>query len=227
MKQQENKKYLKYSDNNWFAPWYVIDSLGKSVGTKNIKGHKEIWIAAMYAICRSAQDGSEWWVQFNKDDPPDARIMKKVEETDSLEIIDIECFILSPYDKNESVTQSVKRKLTKNGNPIQYGKNTVVVGFLMRNGIINGLVDSKEINQIEPSCGAVAILTDEMVGKTIRSFIQLFPNYQKIIFDFKAKGKKGEQGPMLYTQRKGTSPLGSDGEMIDVEMFPLSKSHNI
>ena len=51
--------YIKYSDQNWFAPWYVIDTLHQSAGTKNVKGHKELWIAAMYAIVRSSIDDSE------------------------------------------------------------------------------------------------------------------------------------------------------------------------
>jgi hypothetical protein len=217
------RRYIKYSDNNWFAPWYVIDSLRKSVGTKSIKGHKEIWLAAMYAICHSSQDNSKWWVQFSKNDPPDARIMRKIEETDSLEILDVECFELSQFDTHESLMQSIIRKLTRSGAPVQYGKNTVVVGFLMRKGIINGFIDPVEIKQIKPNCGAIAILADEMMGKTTRSFIQLFPDYQKIIFDFKIKGKKETQKAFLCTHRKGTVLPVEDGEIVDVEMFPIPK----
>ncbi len=56
------------------------------------------------------------------------------------------------------------------------------IGFLMRNGIINGLFIPDEIRQIKPNCGSVAILANEMTGETTRSFVQLFPEYQKIIF---------------------------------------------
>lgn len=218
----KNRKYIPFSENNWFAPWYVMDSLKKSVGTKDVQGHTEMWIAAVYAICRSTQDDMEWWVQFDKRNPPDARIMKKVEETDSLEIIDVECFEISQHDKNESVKQSIRRKLIKNGAPRQYGKNTAIVGFTMRPSLIDSHY-AEDIKSLNPGCGSLTLIVDEQKGMTVRSCIQLLPNYQKVDFDFKAKGKKGTQNPLLTTHRKGTPAVAGSGELVDVEMFP--KSH--
>lgn len=214
-----NKKLIMYSENNWFAPWYVIDSLKKSARTKNRQGHTEMWIAAMYAICRSTQDGSTWWVQFDKRNPPDARIMRKIDETDSLEIMDIECFELSEHDKNESLIEAIKRKLTKNNAPRQYGENTAIVGFLRRSLIIDASI-TEHIKNINPNCGSLVLVVDEKIGITTRSCVQLFPNYVKVTFDFKTSGRKDTQNPLMTTQRKGTFPIANKGEIVDVEMFP-------
>ena len=214
-----NRKFIKYSDSNWFAPWYVIDSLKKSAGTKNIQGHTEMWIAAMYAICRSTQDGSIWWVQFDKRNPPDARIMRKIDKTDSLEITDIECFELSTHDKKESLIESIKRKLIKNNAPRQYGKNTAVVGFVRRSSIIDASY-TELIKNLNPNCGSLVLIVDEKNEVTTRSCIQLFPDYMKVTFDFKANGRKDTQNPLMTTRRKGTPPTINEGEIVDVEMFP-------
>lgn len=222
-KNLNERKYIKYSEHNWFAPWYVMDSLEKSVGTRDMQGHKEMWIAAMYAICRSTEDDTEWWVQFDKRNPPDTRIMKKNEKTDSLEIIDVECFELSQYDTHESVMQSIQRKIIKNGAPRQYGKNTAVVGFVRRSLLIDSYY-TEDVKNLNPGCGSLSLIVDEKEGMTMRACIQLFPVYQKIIFDFKTKGRKGKQNPLITTHRKGTLEIVKNGEMVDVEMFPSPKN---
>ncbi len=212
-------KYIKYSDQNWFAPWYVIESFQQSVRTKDIKGHKELWIAAMYAIARSSIDGSEWWVQFNENDPPDARIMKKI-NTDSVEIIDVECFEISPFDNNETLVESVRRKVLKNGVHRQYGKDTVLAGFVRRTSTTH-IAQVDLIKRLNPNCGSISLLIDESIGVTTRTWVQLFPEYQKVIFDFKLSGKKSVQAPYLHLRRKGVLELIPDNETVQVEMFPI------
>jgi hypothetical protein len=211
-------KYIKYSSENWFAPWYVIDSLGSSVGSVNIKGHKELWIAAMYAIARSSIDGSEWWVQFNENDPPDARIMKKL-DSDSIEVIDVECFEISSFNNDETLVESVKRKVLKNGVPRQYGKDTVLAGFVRRTSVAH-LSQADLIKQLNPNCGSVSLLIDESIDVTTRTWVQMFPEYQKVVFDFKLSGKKQAQTPYLHLRRKGVTQSIPDNEAVQVKLFP-------
>ena len=145
--------------------------------------------------------------------------MRKIEETDSLEITDIECFELSEHDKNQSLIKSIKRKLTKNNAPRQYGKNTAVVGFVRRFSIIDATL-AEHIKDINPNCGSLVLIVDEKIEMTTRSCIQLFPYYIKVTFDFKASGREDTQNSLMTTQRKGTLPILNEGEIVDVEMFP-------
>jgi len=92
----------------------------------------------------------------------------------------------------------------------------------MRDSIISPY-DAEVLKELNPDCGSIALLLDEKEGKTTRTWMQLFPTLEKVVFNFKLSGIKNIQRPYIHTRRKGNLATITEGEIIKVDMFPNFK----
>ena len=149
--------------------------------------------------------------------------MRKI-DADSVEIIDVECFEVSSFDNDETLIESVKRKVLKNGVPRQYGKGTVLAGFVRRTSIVQ-IAQVDLIKQLNPSCGSIALLIDESVGVTVRTWVQMFPEYQKVVFDFKLSGKNKYKHHTYICAAKGFLNQFQIMKLFKLRCFQQVKIH--
>ena len=217
------KSNRPYSDKIWFSPNYLIQQLSNTVQKGNpihTKKHKEVWIAAVALLCRSAAEPNEWWIQVPKNDPPDVLAMHIIKRVDgpgnSMVQQPIEVFEISEHD-NESVEKSIERKLTSR---IRDYSDTMVVGFLRRKCIFNHQIISNHIKKINHKAGAVYLIVNEE-NNTNFSFIGLYPDCFKYKCDWGKKCKMSSQPDFTETERSTKIKITKNSETTDtITIFP-------
>lgn len=202
--------FIPYSEDRWFSPKYIIESLFRANGkadSQTIKHLKEAWIAAVALIGRSvaqkgAGENNEWWIQIPKNDPPDvlgAQLSPLKEgSAPSLSVLPIEVFEISEHSI-ESVFTSIKRKLD--------GKDysgMLVVGFIKRASAFQIDILAKRIADLKPKLGALhLIFAESPSAKTERQIMSLYPPEQvfKYPFDFGVICKQSQQQDFIDLSR--------------------------
>lgn len=208
--------HLKFSNKNWFSPKYVIDSLGKD---KNIKKHKELWIAAVYAIARAKLEKiehelpkePELWIQFNENDPPDTRIMTL--RSGTMCGWDIEVFEISNFEKN-----SIENSILKKTKDKQYGENVCVVGFVCRQGILEENVVEK-LKSNGGLFGQIALISRTHETEPIFRLDQIYPELGSFHFILNNSEVVNNQNPFVRMSRSGIKSKNLT-DVVAVEMFP-------
>jgi hypothetical protein len=205
-------KIMPWSDKIWFSPKFIIDFLAQAGGKANkeqMKRLKEAWICAVSMICRAQVERAEYWLQLPRRDPPDILAMKLVPTpngTDKdISRLKVEVFELSQHD-SEPIAESIKRKL-KN----QDYAGFVVIGFLMRASPIDYAGLTEAIRKASPKVGALSLLVHERLdGSTVMTYIQLYPKFAKVKFDFGKYCKESRQDDYIVLRRSGTLRTDTD-----------------
>lgn len=204
-----------WSEKIWFSPSYIISELASAMAsgdTNRIKRMKEAWIGAVAFICWSAMEPNEWWIQIPRQDPPDLLAMRLIPTEDGLgqqlSQLSVEVFEISEHDA-EPVEKSIERKL--NGKDYS---GMMVIGFVKREGVLDHEKIARRLKALNPMAGSVCLLVSEGTGGTSRSFIQLFPDVQKVTADFGAFCKTTSQKDFI-DMRRGTKTVLDDSTTTD------------
>lgn len=191
-----------WSEDVWFSPCYVINTLADTIRTgdkKKIKRHKETWICAVAMICHSKLRPAEWWIQVPKNDPPDVLAMNLVPckngQGQNIAEIKVEVFEISSHDTHERIEESIQRKFGKK----DYSGMTLI-GFVRRTSIFDHNHVSLYIQKLKPKALCIFLLVFEE-NSTNASLIQILPECVKFKCDFGAICKYTQQRDFIKLSR--------------------------
>lgn len=208
-------KIRPWNENIWFSPCYVISQLAETILTRDkrkIKKHKEAWVCAVAVICHSKLKPAEWWIQIPTNDPPDVLAMNLMPSKSGLgqdiSILNVEIFEISEHD-NESIEESIKRKLSKK----DYSGMTLIA-FVRRMGVFKHEKVASYIQQLKPKALCIFLIVSEE-NNTNFSLIQLTPECVKFKNDFGLFFKITNQREFIELTR-GTKIKKEDNTTNDI-----------
>jgi hypothetical protein len=192
-----------WNEKYWFSPCYVIqewERINLLGNAQKIKRANEAWICAVAMICQSKIEHAEWWIQIPKNDPPDVLAMKLFPHKNglgnSLHEFQVEVFEISSYDKQESIEDSIVRKLG-----IKDYSGMHVIAFVRRLGFFDHNILATHIQNLRPKALSISLIVREEENTNI-SFIQLFPDCLKFKHDWGLVCKTTDQRDFIEVKRE-------------------------